>query len=60
MNSVVVDDVVVTATVVVDEVVVVGLQHSYATISFHLPTFGIFLLRIKLPGTTLPLPSNLT
>jgi hypothetical protein len=48
--------VVVGATVVV--VVVVGLQHSYAGTSFHLPTLGLFLLRIKLPATILPLPSK--
>jgi len=50
--------VVVGAIVVV--VVVVGLQHSYARISFHLPTFGLFFLRTKLPATILPDPSNLT
>jgi hypothetical protein len=54
--TVVVDVVVVGATVVVLDVVV-GLQHSYAVISFHLPTLGIFFLRIRLLGTTLPLPS---
>jgi hypothetical protein len=41
-------------------VVVVRKQHSYACISFHLPTFGLFFLRIKLPATILPDPSNLT
>jgi hypothetical protein len=50
--------VVVGAAVVV--VVVVGLQHSYAGISFHLPTLGLFFLKIKLPATILPDPSNLT
>jgi hypothetical protein len=50
--------VVVGAAVVV--VVVVRKQHSYACISFHLPTFGLFFLRIKLPATILPDPSNLT
>jgi hypothetical protein len=55
--TVVVVVVVGTAVVVV---VVVGLQHSYAVISCHLPTFGLFLLRIKLPATTRPLESNLT
>jgi hypothetical protein len=42
------------------EVVVVGLQHSYAGISTHLPTLGIFLLRIRLLGTILPVPSKRT
>ena len=41
-------------------VVVVGLQHSYPTISCHLPTLGLLRLSTKLPGTTLPEPSNLT
>jgi hypothetical protein len=43
-------------------VVVVGtkLQHSYACISFHLPTFGLFFLRTRLPATTLPDPSYRT
>jgi hypothetical protein len=50
--------VVVGAAVVV--VVVVGLQHSYAKISFHLPTFGLLRLSTKLPGTIRPEPSNLT
>jgi hypothetical protein len=53
--------VVVGAAVVVDVVVeVVGLQHSYAGISTHFPTFGIFLLRIRLLGTILPVPSKRT
>jgi hypothetical protein len=53
--------VVVGAAVVVDVVVdVVGLQHSYAGISTQLPTLGFFLLRIRLLGTILPVPSNLT
>ena len=51
--------VVVTGTPVV-VVVVVGLQHSYAGISTHLPTLGIFLLRIRLLGTILPVPSKRT
>jgi len=46
--------------VVVVLVVVVGLQHSYAVISFHLPTLGLFLLRMRLPGTMRPLPSKRT
>jgi hypothetical protein len=46
-----------TAVVVV---VVVSLQHSYAGISTQLPTLGFFLLRIRLLGTILPVPSNLT
>jgi len=50
--------VVVGVTVVV--VVVVGLQHSYAGISTHLPTLGFFLLSIRLPATILPLPSKRT
>jgi hypothetical protein len=50
--------VVVGLAVVVD--VVVGLQHSYAGISTHFPTLGFFLLRIRLLGTILPVPSNLT
>jgi hypothetical protein len=41
-------------------VVVVGLQHSYAGISIHLPTLGFFLLRIRLLGTILPVPSKRT
>jgi len=56
--TVVVVVVVVGATVVL--VVVVGLQHSYAEISIHLPTLGIFLLRIRLLGTILPVPSKRT
>ena len=40
--------------------VVVGLQHSYATISCQLPTLGLFLRNTRLPDTTLPDPSNLT
>jgi hypothetical protein len=51
--------VVVTGTPVV-VVVVVGLQHSYAGISTHLPTLGLFLLSIRLPATILPLPSKRT
>jgi hypothetical protein len=50
--------VVVGAAVVV--VVVVGIQHSNALISCHLPTFGLFLRRIKLPATTRPDPSKRT
>jgi hypothetical protein len=50
--------VVVGAAVVVE--VVVGLQHSYAGISFHLPTLGLFFLRIKLPATIRPEPSKRT
>jgi hypothetical protein len=53
--AVVVDVVVAAAVVVVD--VVVGLQHSYASISFQSPTLGLLLWRIRLPGITLPLPS---
>jgi hypothetical protein len=52
--------VVVVVGVAVVVVVVVGLQHSYAVISCHLPTFGLLLLRTKLPATILPDPSNLT
>jgi hypothetical protein len=51
--------VVVTGTPVV-VVVVVGLQHSYAGISTQLPTLGFFLLRIRLLGTILPVPSKRT
>jgi hypothetical protein len=58
VGAIVVVLVVVGAIVVV--VVVVKLQHSYACISFHLPTLGLFFLRIKLPATILPDPSNLT
>jgi hypothetical protein len=49
-----------TAVVVLVVVLEVRKQHSYACISFHLPTFGLFFLRIKLPATILPDPSNLT
>jgi hypothetical protein len=52
--------VVVVGAAVVVVVVVVGLQHSYAGISTHLPTLGIFLLRIRLLGTILPVPSKRT
>jgi hypothetical protein len=43
-------------------VVVLGtkLQHSFAGISTHLPTLGFFLLRIRLLGTILPVPSKRT
>jgi hypothetical protein len=45
--------------VLVEVVVVVGTysQHSVIEISCHLPTVGFFLLKIKEPATTLPLPS---
>jgi hypothetical protein len=49
--------VVVVGVAVVVVVVVVGLQHSYALISCHLPTLGFCFLRIRLLDTTLPLPS---
>ena len=49
--------VVVVGVAVVVDVVVVGLQHSYAGISDQLPTAGLNLLSIKLPGITLPVPS---
>jgi hypothetical protein len=52
--------VVVVVGVAVVVLVVVGLQHSYAGISTHFPTFGIFLLRIRLLGTILPVPSKRT
>ena len=51
---------VVLLVVVGTAVVVVVLQHTYAGISCHLPTLGIFCLKIKLPATTLPEPSILT
>jgi len=41
-------------------VLVVGSQHSYAGISTQLPTLGFFLLRIRLLGTILPVPSKRT
>jgi hypothetical protein len=50
-------EVVVAGAVVVVEVV--GPQHSYADITTHFPTLGIFLLRIRLPATSLPCPSSL-
>jgi hypothetical protein len=52
--------VVVVVGVAVVVLVVVGLQHSYAGISTHLPTLGFFLLRIRLLGTILPVPSKRT
>ena len=52
--------VVVVVLLVLLVVVVVGLQHSYAGISTHLPTLGFFLLRMRLPATILPLPSKRT
>jgi hypothetical protein len=52
--------VVVVVGVAVVVVVVVGLQHSYAGISTQLPTLGFFLLRIRLLGTILPVPSKRT
>jgi hypothetical protein len=59
VGATVVDVVVVVGATVVD-VVVVGLQHSYAGISNQLPTLGFFLLRIRLLGTILPVPSKRT
>ena len=41
-------------------VVVVGAQHSYAGTSTQLPTLGLERCRIKLLGTTLPVPSKRT
>jgi hypothetical protein len=52
--------VVVVLVLLVVVVVVMSLQHSYAGISTHLPTLGIFLLRIRLLGTILPVPSKRT
>jgi hypothetical protein len=52
--------VVVLVLLVVVVLVVISLQHSYAGISTHLPTLGIFLLRIRLLGTILPVPSKRT
>jgi hypothetical protein len=46
--------------VVVVLVVMIGLQHSYASISFQSPTLGISLCKIRLPGINLPVPSYLT
>ena len=47
-----------------DVVVVVveplGLQHKFAFISFHLPTFGLLAWNMGPPVTTVPVPSYLT
>jgi hypothetical protein len=48
------------AVVLLVVVVVVGLQHSYASISFQLPTLGLKRWRIKLPAITRPVPSKRT
>jgi hypothetical protein len=60
VGSSVVVVVVVVGSIPVVVVVVVGLQHSYAGVSFQLPTAGLNLLRIKLPEITRPVPSKRT
>ena len=51
--------VVLDVVLVVEVLVVEVVQHSYAVISIHFPTFGLFFLRIRELGTVLPLPSTL-